>query len=143
MADSDFSQLVSVVGKLAAVLAGPDLKRITSRVAFLAKQDALQALDGDLPGRKFTHWRPKLGVGYEITSDTTATLAPRPGGPWKVLDEGRSPGGKYSRKRRRFVAWGSTHGRHTWQHAVVYKVGQETPGRVDDEVQKSIREALS
>ena len=103
-----------MVAKLAVVLSGPDLRKTTSRVAYLAKQDALAALDADLPGRKFTHWRPKLGVGYEITSDTTATLAPRPGGPWKVLDEGRSPGGKYSRKRRRFVAWGSTHGRHTW-----------------------------
>ena len=143
MADLDLSQLTDVIGKLANVLAGPDLRKITSRVAYLAKQDALQALDSDLPGRKFTNWRPKLSVGYEIESDTTARLFPRPGGPWKVLDAGRSPGGKFVRKRGRFIGWGKTAGKSTWTGDVIPTVGRETPGRVDEAVQAAIRKAVS
>jgi len=143
MADSDFSELVEVAAKLSAVLAGPDMRRLTFNVAKAAKADALSALDSDLPGRKFTNWRPKLSVGFELDGDTSARLAPRPSGPWKVLDVGRSPGRKYVKKRRRVIGWGATQGKHTWSNDVVPTVGRETPGRVDKEIQASIRKALS
>ena len=67
---------------------------------------------------------------------------PRPSGPWKVLDAGRSPGGKYSRKAGRFVAWGATQGRGTWTRSAAPKIVAETPRRADVAVQVAMTKAL-
>lgn len=143
MAELDLRELTAVVGKLAAVLNGPDLRRLTSSVALRAKRDAEHALDADLPGRKFTNWRPKLSVGYTVLDDTSATVRPRPSGPWKVLNDGRKAGQKYSRKRGQNVGWGATVGKGTWTVDAAPVIRRETPGRVDKGVQDSIRKALS
>ena len=137
------SELAAIIGKLSVLLTGPDMRQITSKVAFQAKQDATQALRSDLPAGKFTNWKPKLSVGYEILDDTSAKIYPRPSAPWKVLDVGRSPGGKFVRKRGRFIAWGATHGKGTWTNNAEPKIAAETPKRIDQAVQIAIAKALS
>lgn len=116
---------------------GTTLRSTVTRVATQGKADALEAVEGDLPGRKFHHWRPKIGARYDLTSDSSATVSGSPVGPFKVLDVGRKRGKKFSRKRKRVIGWGPTKGRNTWDKAAI-KITAETPGRFDKEVVKVI-----
>lgn len=138
----DLAALAGKLGAIADALDGTSLRKLTSRVALAAKNDQLAHLDTELPGRKFRNWRPKLGAGYEVISDSAAVLKPRPTGPWKVLTDGRKPGSKQSRKAGRLVAWGATEGRGTWMEGITV-IRAETPGRVDEGVQDIIRKALA
>lgn len=121
------------VGLLVAALDGSSMRKIIGTVAGAGKNDALGVLDTDLPGRKFRNWRPHLGAGYELVSDYRADLTPRPSGPSKVLNDGRTPGRKFSRKAGRLEAWGATTGRHTWDRTADI-VNDRTPARVSLEV---------
>lgn len=139
---NDLAALDAKLGRLVDSLDGTSLTALTKSVALAAKNDALDALDADLPARKFTHWRPKLGVGFEVTSEATAEVKPRPSGPWRVLDQGRTRGSKFVRKRRRVIGWGPTKGHDTWATAG-HVIEQKTPERVDEGVQHIIRKAFS
>lgn len=137
----DFAALGVKLGKLADAIDGTSKREIVTRVAVLAKKDALNELTADLPKSKFTNWRPKLSVGFELQGNDAALVKPRPGGPWKVLSDGRRRGRKFSRKRKRNVGWGPTSGHGTWQRATD-RIEHETPGRVHVEVVKIMRKVL-
>lgn len=135
------AELNAKLSRLTDALEGPSQREVIGRIALAAKNDALTALDRDRPGRKFHNWKPKLSVGYDVTSDTTAVVKPRPSGPWKVLNDGRRRGRKYVRKRKRVIGWGPTKGKDTWTKAHA-EIVAKTPNRVDDEVQKHLRKVF-
>ena len=123
MAD-DLSDMARKLDDLARSLDDPRLNR---NVADLGRRDMLAELDSDLPGRRFRRWGVSMDVRVDSSGDTSRII-PTPEAPWKVLDEGRSPGSKGN------VAWGATQGKGTWR-AGAGKVADESPKRVDDEVQ--------
>jgi hypothetical protein len=123
MAD-DLSDMARKLDDLARSLDDPRLNR---NVADLGRRDMLAELDSDLPGRRFRRWGVTMDVRVDSSGDTSR-IVPTPEAPWKVLDEGRSPG---SNGR---VAWGATAGKGTWRSGAG-KVADESPKRVDDEVQ--------
>lgn len=134
----DFDALARKAALVAELVSGDHLRGITTRVAVKAKGDALTAIDADLPGRKFTNWRPRIGVGFELESDGVAVVRPRPGGPAKVLDEGRNVGAKFSKRAGRVVAWGPTAGRGTWTGKAAPAIVEHTPERVAHEVHAAL-----
>ena len=119
--------LADMQRKLEDLARSLDDPRINRNVADLGRRDMLAQLDSDLPGRRFRRWGVTMDVRADSSGDTSR-LIPAPEAPWKVLDVGRSPGNNGR------VGWGATRGRGTWQ-AGADKVGQESPKRVDDEVQ--------
>lgn len=123
MAD-DLNDMARKLEDLARALENPKLNR---DVADLGRRDMLAELDSDLPGRRFRRWGLVMDVRVESSGDTSRII-PTPASPWKVLDEGRSPGSNGN------VAWGATQGKGTWR-AGGAKVASESPKRVDDEVQ--------
>jgi hypothetical protein len=123
MAD-DLDAMARKLEDLARSLDDPRLNR---NVGDLARRDMLAELDGDRPGRRFPRWGVTMDVSVEPAGDTTR-IVPTPAAPWKVLDEGRSPGSNGN------VAWGPTVGKGTWR-AGAGRVADESPKRVDDEVQ--------
>lgn len=133
-----FDALARKAALVADLVSGDHLRGITTRVAVKAKADALTAIDADLPGRKFTNWRPRLGVGFDLEGDGVAVVKPRPGGVAKVLDEGRSPGSRFSRRAGRVVAWGPTAGRSTWTGKAAPTIVERTPERVAHEVHAAL-----
>jgi len=149
------------VGRTADALSGGRLKEITGRVALAAKGDVLDQVGNDVGSdRRMSGWgRVRFNAGYELTSDHTAELEPRPSGPWGVLEHGRKakPAGQPKRKthkvyrtpaglrtasRERPFRQGSTRGHRTWSVAV-RKIDAETPKRVDDEMGRVLAEVWS
>lgn len=126
MAD-DLADMQRKLDDLARSLEGESLRRLNRDVADLGRRDMLSQLDSDLPGRRFRRWGVVCDVRVDGSGDTSR-IAPTPAAPWKVLDEGRSPGSNGH------VAWGATRGRRTWQTGAK-RVEAESPKRVDDEVQ--------
>lgn len=127
----DLSSMVARLHGMAAALSGAQLRTITTAVAVDNKNDALAALDRDLPRRKFTNWRPKLFARFTVLDDTTAIVKALPVGPWDVLTAGRWPGSKGRRNTRtgvkRAVAWGPTRGKGTWNTATANMVRANGP----------------
>ena len=123
MAD-DLDAMARKLDDLARSLDDPRLSR---NVAELGRRDMLAELDADLPGRRFRRWGVVMDVRADSSGDTTRII-PTPVAPWKVLDEGRSPGSNGN------VSWGATEGKGTWT-AGAGRVADESPKRVDDEVQ--------
>lgn len=146
MAEVDLSELGATVGKIGALLAGPELRKVTNAVARESKKIGMRHLTGDLGGdRKFTNWRPRLSVGYELENEGVAKIIPRPSGPWKVLDQGRGRGSRIARRgayKGRRVGWGPTAGRGTWTSGAGPEIIRGAPARVDEAVQDAIRKAL-
>ncbi|MEQ1872970.1 MAG: hypothetical protein ABL953_04520 [Ilumatobacteraceae bacterium] len=135
---NDFASLATKLDRLSAQLTGEAQKELVSAVAFDAKKDAMKEMVVDLGGdKKFSNWKPRLNAGYDFVSDHAVELKGRPFGPWLVLDQGRSPGSKYSRKRKREVSWSRSKGKHSWSRAVEV-MERETPHRVQRELHKQL-----
>lgn len=90
--------------KLAEVQRGIASPRVVRRAGLAAKAAGLTAAaEVAGPDRKLSRWGRRgvtLGVGFDQTAATEVTLNLRPGGPWKVMEQGR-PGGKLITPRRR------------------------------------------
>lgn len=131
---SDFAAFAARLQQLDKQLSGEAQRELVGRVALAAKKDAMTELVKDVGGdKKMSNWKPRLSVGYEVISDHEAEVKGRPGGPWLVLDSGRFPGTKYSRKRKRQVHWGASRGKRTWARAEEV-MAMETPRRVSKEL---------
>ena len=118
-------------------------------MAFAAKGDVQEEIRRDLGGDlRMSGWRRvKFDAGFDVTSDHTAVLSPRPTAPWKVLEDGRSgkeaafPKGRRRRKVYRTPVglrtatserpWrsGKTRGKNTMGRATVV-IARKTPERV-------------
>lgn len=126
------------------------MRKVTGDVSLAAKKDAESSLESAIGAdRRMNGWRRvKLGVGYDLTSDTSSELKSRPNGPWKVLEYGRTPGaaapkrgsgnrvlrtpwGPRTYSRAKPLRIGGSPAKHTWSNAVT-NIEQETPKRALD-----------
>lgn len=114
-----------------AFTTGADGRRLTRDLGTHAERHVLDALDGDLPGRTYSNWGVTLGVTVTETQNEV-TLRPTPGGPWKVLDEGRKAGSKTDRNGRH-TGWGPTQGKGTWRKSIG-PIQREAPAQADEAV---------
>ena len=154
--DQGFNSLAHKIDAMSQDLEGQGLRKITNSVALAGKFDVLDEVESDIgPDRRMSNWRLKFNAGYEVTSNTTAVLTPRPIGPWYVLNEGRRgkqeayPRGRRKRKIYR-TPWGlrtatrgkpwrsgKSRGHNTWDNAVKV-IERKTPERVHKETLKVI-----
>lgn len=152
-----FGPLATKITALQRDLDGRGLRSITNDVAYRGKKDVMTEVVKDLgPDMRMRNWgRFRFGAGYELTSNTSATLTPRPAGPWRVLNFGRY--GKpraYPRGRRRkkiyrtpmgprtatqASGWasGRTQGKRTFENAAKV-IARRTPERVHEATSKAI-----
>lgn len=153
---TDLAGLARKVDAFRADLDGASLRRITTSVGVDAKRDVTQKVTRDLGSDlKMSGWgRFKFTAGFDLTSDHSLELKPRPVGPWFVLDRGRQakPAGLPKRRRHKVYAtphgprtasktnpWpvGPTRGHNTWSDAVDV-IARETPARIDRHTQTVI-----
>ena len=156
MTANGFDSLAHKVGALARDLDGRSLREITGRVALEAKNDIHTEAARDLGSdRRMSGWgRFRFSAGYDLTSDHTAEIKPRPAGPWVVLERGRrgKAAGQPKRKRTKVyrTPWGlrtatksapfrtgGTRGHRTWTIAM-RTVERETPQRIQQHARRTI-----
>ena len=93
-----------VGSKLAAVERGLTDPRVIRAAGMAAKRAALDVANDVTGGDgRLSGWGKrgvKLGVGFDQTGATEVTINLRPGGPWKVMEQGRN-GGKLIKPKKR------------------------------------------
>lgn len=144
------------IGALIGKLDDDAMAAIATKVGVAAKKDAAIEVDAALGGLGFSGWpKAPLTTGFEPGDPGAITFGAkgRGRGAWSVAEFGRHPGmagpmqgptltktGKVSRARRK--RWnGTTQGKGVWS-ATVARVDDETPGRVNAEVERALREVL-
>ena len=157
----EFADLSRKLGRAVDVLDGTAMRTVLTDVGVAAKKDlrveAERTVGTDL---KFSGWPRggKLSSGFEVTSNTTLTLSPRPYGVWVVADRGRkattaprrgkkssvvtmkTPWGPRSYTKASPLHIGRTRGHRTLTLARE-RIEQETPKRVFTGVQRELRKA--
>lgn len=130
-------------------LDGSKLQRKLEAIGKAAKEDAHGAVRGDIGDQSMSNWwrgRPiQVQARYDLKGDSTieVTPTPRSRGPWRVLEDGRRPGGAYDlvqvgrvrkngtrRAKSRGRNQGATAAKTTWSDALAI-MERETPKRVD------------
>ena len=159
MAD-DFAAFNRKLDKFRDQLDGKQLRSSLEAVAKPAKDDAAEAVRGDLGDQSMSHWRRgnpiQILARYDFPSDHEIEVkpAPRARGPWRVLEDGRRPGGSHDlvqvgrtrkdgtrRAKSRGRNQGATAAKRTWSEAADL-IERRTPDRVDRYVVKAaIRKA--
>lgn len=159
MAD-DFASFAHKIDRLERELDGRALAEKLAKIGKAAKDDAADAVRGDLGDLSMSHWRRgrpiQITARYDVVSDHEIEVspAPRARGPWRVLEDGRRGGAATDlvlvgrarrdgtrRARSRGRNSGSTAGKQTWSDAVRL-MDQRTPERVEKHVVKAaIRKA--
>lgn len=100
MADS----FAAFARKMEEVERGFTSPRVVRAAGMAAKKAGLEVAQ-DVAGsdRRLSGWGKRgitLAVGFDQTGDTEVTLNLRPGGPWKVLEQGRRGGKLITPKKR-------------------------------------------
>jgi hypothetical protein len=146
--------------KLQRSFDGPDKAKLLHAVGKGAKDDVREAVRGDLGDQSMSNWwrgRPiEIAGRYDLEGDDVAEVTPTPRsrGPFRVLEEGRKPGGSYDlvhvgRRRKDGTRRGKSRGRNqgataakgTWSDAEQL-IEKRTPERVQDEHVKALRSAF-
>ena len=159
MADT-FESYSRRLDKLNRSLSGPDMEKLLATVGMAAKKDAAEAVAGDLGDHSMSHWRRgspiQIEARFDVKSDSEVEVMPSPRsrGPWRVLEEGRKPGGAFDlvqvgrrrkdgtrRGKSRGHNQGATAGKGTWSDALAI-MDAKTPGRVQDEIENHLRRAF-
>lgn len=159
MADT-FASYAAKIGKFADALEGPPAKALLVKIGMAAKGDAADALRGDIGDMSMSHWRRgnpfDLSARFDVLSDSEVEVLPakRAAGPWRVLEEGRRPGGAFDlvqvgkrrkdgtrRGKSRGRNQGATAAKNTWSDALAI-MDAKTPGRVNDEIENHLRRAF-
>lgn len=155
----EFSDLNRKLGRVVDTLDGTAMRTVLTDVGVAAKRDlrteAERTVGTDL---KFSG-RPrggKLSSGFEVTSNTSITVSPRPYGLWVVADRGRkattaprrgkkgsvvvmkTPWGPRSYTKASPLRIGRTRGHRTLTLARE-QIEQETPKRIFEGVQRELR----
>lgn len=156
----DFAAFNRKLDVLRDQLDGKQLQSSLEAVAKAAKDDAAEAVRGDLGDQSMSHWRRgnpfQIAARYDFPSDHEIEVKPTPRtrGPWRVLEEGRKAGGAFDlvqvgrarkdgtrRAKSRGRNQGGTGGKSTWSDAEAL-MDKRTPARVDRFVVKAgIRKA--
>lgn len=153
---TEFGGVIAKVDALRRDLDGRGLRSIVSAVANDGKGDVREITTLDLgPDRRMSNWgRFRFDAGYDVTSDHTAEIKPRPAAPWEVLDRGRKGGHKVPKGRRRLKRYrtpqgirsasrdqpwtgSKSRGLRTWTKAQV-TISRRTPQRVHEHTVKII-----
>jgi hypothetical protein len=154
---SEFDAVSRKFQALSRDLGGAGLRGVVTRVSVAAKKDIDAKVVRDLGSdRKFSNWgKFKFGSGFDLTSDSTSVVKPRPVGPWFVLEQGRKgkadafPKGRRRRKvyktpwglrtATRASPWrsGKTKGKGTLTDATK-EIGKRTPERIEAETLRAI-----
>lgn len=144
----DFAAVMSKLNSLGDHLDGTARRQMLEIMGKAAKQDAIDALVGDLGDQDMSHWwrgKPiQIGVRYTVSGDSVeVTPAPQSRGPWKVLEDGRTGGGSHDlvlvgrvrkdgsrRPRTRGRTSGATGGKGTWS-AAEQLILDRSPDRIE------------
>lgn len=152
-----FDQFAAKLQRLDRALDGPDKARLLTDLGVRAKADVTEAVEADLGDRSMSHWRRgdpiDLASRFDVAGDAvTVTPTPRTRGPWRVMEDGRRPGGAFDlvqvgrrrkdgtrRARSRGRNQGATEGKQTWTEAAAL-IEDRTPKRVHEAVQRALRQ---
>lgn len=155
---SEFDGLRRKLERTEALLDGSAMRAaLTSKVGPGAKADIRAEAAIVLgPDRKPSGW-PRAGAldgGYDVTSNTTLTVKPRPYGVAVVFEDGRKGG--TAPKRRKSITMATPYGPRTFLKAEPMQLGRthghrvltlsrermdrETPGRLWEAMQSRLRE---
>ena len=159
MADT-FDSFARRVEQFHDALEGPPAKALLMKIGMAAKGDAAEALRADIGDMSMSNWRRgkpfDLAARFDILSDSEVEVLParKAAGPWRVLEEGRKPGGAYDlvqvgrrrkdgtrRGKSRGRNQGATAGKGTWSDALAI-MDAKTPGRVNAEIENHLRRAF-
>lgn len=150
MAD-DLQQMAAKLRKVADQLNGNELRRITTRVAQRAKTVAIPAIDPNTLsrwGRGARKGGYKVQARYDVKSDHEAELRPTVAPLAALLEKGsgttwKAPRRRGAARRRRGTVGTYTRAkvpaRESWSKAS-HVVADKTPGFVDEEVRRVLRE---
>lgn len=132
MAD-ELGELESRLNRLADALTYVQLKQVMTKLGVEAKKDITAAAKRDLGGdTKFSGWkRVSLNSGFRHRGRGRIIIDPKPLGPWRVAEEGRSAASKH----------GATAGKFTWTDAIG-NISDETPQRALDAIYDTARKIL-
>jgi hypothetical protein len=151
MAD-DFTALAAKFAKVAAVVGPEGCRKIVKAVAAGGKRDYLDEIAADLGAdRRMHNWwpptdskgrkGPTFGATYKVTSPTEGYIAPKPVGPFSVLDRGRSGGTVVKRGARKGARVAPSRGHGTARRAVT-KIHKNTGKRVERQFSKMMMGAM-
>lgn len=145
--------------KLAEAFGPRQMEEFLRDVGDAGKVAAADALAADIGDQSMSNWRRgnpfDLAAKYDLVHGSAVEILPRPRarGPWRVLEEGRKPGGAYDlvqvgrarkdgtrRAKSRGRNQGATAGKGTWSDALQI-IEKDVPARLGKHVQISIRRA--
>jgi hypothetical protein len=137
-------------------LSGPQMKQMMTKVGVAAKKDADKAASSDLGGDPaFSGWPGTLDTGFDHIANGRISFHPtkRSAGKWTVAQSGRNSaagprmvGPRLTRRgtvsKARQKRWnGRTQGKGTGSDALAI-IDKETPGRIEDEIKKTLKKAF-
>lgn len=160
MADT-FASYAKRLSKIEAALDGPDKAKLLRDLGQKAKDDDVpKAVQGDLGDKSMSNWwrgrEIEVAARYDVVNQHAVDILPskRSRGPWRVLEEGRKPGGAFDlvlvgkvrkdgtrRGRSRGRNQGATEGKQTWTDATEL-MAKNTPERVAEAYNAVQRNAL-
>lgn len=159
MADT-FATYAKRLDKLNRSLDGPDKVKLLHELGKAAKEDTTDAVRGDLGDTSMSNWwrgKPiEAAARYDLVNQHAVDILPTPRsrGPWRVLEEGRKPGGAFDlvqvgRRRKDGTRRGKSRGRNqgateakeTWSDAARL-IEDRTPGRVQEAHVEALRDAF-
>ena len=158
MAGNDTAKAVTKLSNVATALSGPAMEKRLTQVGLGAKRDGDAAVTAELGDNSMSNWPRGRPIAIRVRFESSAsklevTPAPRSRGPWRVLEDGRKPGGSFDliqvgRRRKDGTRRGKTRGRNqgatpakrTWTKATIVmgKNAGKKAGRLTvDDVRKA------
>jgi hypothetical protein len=128
---ADLDPLKRRVDAIERALDGTSMRTALTRVGMSAKRElsdeGMKAIGDDL---RMSGWKRggKLNSGFDLTSDTSLAITPRPYGLWMVVERGRRETTAPRRGRPRTVVLRTPFGPRTYSHERPLRIGA-TRGR--------------